>query len=72
MELILLEDVENLGRRGERVVVKDGHARNFLLPRKLALPATDRGVKMMQHVEKMRAVREQKVHREELSLLPDE
>jgi large subunit ribosomal protein L9 len=64
MELILLEDVENLGKRGERVAVKDGHARNFLLPRKLALPATDRGVKMMQHVEKMRAVREQKVHRE--------
>lgn len=64
MELILLEDVENLGKRGERVVVKDGHARNFLLPRRLALPATNRGVKMMQHVEKMREVREQKVHRE--------
>jgi large subunit ribosomal protein L9 len=64
MELILLEDVESLGKRGERIVVKDGYARNFLLPRKLALPATDRGVKMMQHVEKMRAVREQKIHKE--------
>ena len=64
MELILLEDVENLGKRGERLVVKDGYARNFLLPRKLALPATDRGVKMLQHAEKMRAVREVKIHKE--------
>ncbi|MFZ1947433.1 MAG: 50S ribosomal protein L9 [bacterium] len=64
MELILLEDVESLGKRGERIVVKDGYARNFLLPRKLALPANDRGVKMMQQVEKMRAVRELKIHKE--------
>jgi large subunit ribosomal protein L9 len=64
MELILLDDVESLGKRGERIVVKDGYARNFLLPRKLALPATDRGVKMMQQVEKMRAVRELKIHKE--------
>jgi large subunit ribosomal protein L9 len=64
MELILIEDVESLGKRGEKIVVKDGYARNFLLPRKLALPATDRGVKMMQHVEKMRTVKEAKIHKE--------
>lgn len=40
MEVILREHVENLGRRGEVVKVADGYARNFLLPRKLALPAT--------------------------------
>ena len=40
MEVILKEDVANLGLRGEVVKVADGYARNFLLPRKLALQAT--------------------------------
>ena len=40
MEVILREHVDNLGRRGEIVKVSDGYARNFLLPRKLALLAT--------------------------------
>jgi len=41
MEVILREHVDNLGRRGEIVKVADGYARNFLLPRKLALLATE-------------------------------
>src|SRR3546814_17774719 len=41
MEVILLERVEKLGQMGEVVKVKDGYARNFLLPRKKALRATD-------------------------------
>jgi large subunit ribosomal protein L9 len=41
MEVILREHVDNLGRRGEIVKVADGFARNYLLPRKLALPATE-------------------------------
>jgi large subunit ribosomal protein L9 len=40
MEVILREHVDNLGRRGEVVKVADGYARNYLLPRKLALPVT--------------------------------
>jgi large subunit ribosomal protein L9 len=40
MEIILKDDVENLGHRGDLVKVADGYARNFLLPRKLALQAT--------------------------------
>src|SRR5215472_6959372 len=40
MEVILKEDVANLGNRGEVVKVADGYGRNFLLPRKLALQAT--------------------------------
>jgi large subunit ribosomal protein L9 len=40
MEVILREHVENLGSRGEIVKVADGYARNYLLPRKLALPVT--------------------------------
>lgn len=41
MEVILREHVDNLGRRGEIVKVAEGYARNFLLPRKLALPVTE-------------------------------
>jgi large subunit ribosomal protein L9 len=41
MEVILREHVENLGQRGEIVKVADGYARNYLLPRKLALAATE-------------------------------
>ena len=41
MEVILRDHVENLGKRGEIVKVADGYARNYLLPRKLALLATE-------------------------------
>ncbi len=41
MDVILRQDVENLGRAGELVSVKDGYARNFLLPRGLAYVATE-------------------------------
>jgi large subunit ribosomal protein L9 len=41
MEVILKEHVEHLGQRGEVVKVANGYARNFLLPRKLALAVTD-------------------------------
>ena len=40
MELILLKDVEHVGRKGDVIRVKDGFARNFLLPQNLALPST--------------------------------
>ncbi|MGH9591274.1 MAG: 50S ribosomal protein L9 [Terracidiphilus sp.] len=41
MEVILKEDIANLGQRGDVVKVADGYGRNFLLPRKLALQATE-------------------------------
>ena len=40
MEIILRDHVDHLGQRGDVVKVADGYARNYLLPRKLALPAT--------------------------------
>jgi large subunit ribosomal protein L9 len=64
MEVILLEDVKNLGKGGEKVQVKDGYARNYLLPRKLALPATASGLRMLKEEEKRKAVREVKMQRE--------
>jgi large subunit ribosomal protein L9 len=48
MEVILREHVDHLGRRGEIVKVADGYARNFLLPRKLALPATEGNKKQVE------------------------
>jgi large subunit ribosomal protein L9 len=41
MEVILLEDITGLGKRGAAIKVADGYARNFLLPRKLALKVTE-------------------------------
>ncbi|HZM95815.1 MAG TPA: 50S ribosomal protein L9 [Vicinamibacterales bacterium] len=55
MEVILREHVDNLGRRGEIVKVAAGYARNYLLPRKLALPATEGNKK---HVERERKIME--------------
>jgi large subunit ribosomal protein L9 len=53
MQIILQEDVDKLGNRGELVTVAEGYARNFLLPRKMALEATPGNMKRL---EKMRAV----------------
>ena len=53
MEVILREHVDNLGERGQIVKVADGYARNYLLPRKLALPATDGN---RRHVERERKI----------------
>lgn len=49
MKVILLEDIDTLGKMGDTVNVKDGYARNFLIPRKLALPATARNLKAQDH-----------------------
>jgi len=45
MKVILLKDVKGLGKEGELVNAKDGYARNFLIPRKLAVEATDANLK---------------------------
>jgi len=52
MQIILQEDVEKVGTRGQLVEVREGYARNFLLPKKLALEATPGNLKRL---EKMRA-----------------
>ena len=47
MEVILREEVEKLGHRGQVVKVAEGFARNFLLPRRLAVPATEANKKIV-------------------------
>jgi len=48
MEIILREDIESLGTRGQVVKVAEGYARNFLLPKKLAVAATDSNRKIVE------------------------
>ncbi len=48
MEVILREDIEKLGSRGDIVKVADGYARNFLLPKRLAVPATEANKKIVE------------------------
>jgi large subunit ribosomal protein L9 len=52
MRIILQEDIEKLGTRGQVVEVASGYARNYLLPRKLGIPASDANLKQL---EKIRA-----------------
>jgi large subunit ribosomal protein L9 len=54
MEIILLEEVEGLGRRGDKVKVAHGYARNYLLPRKLALAATSGGARIFMESERIK------------------
>ena len=56
MELILREEIKNLGNRGEIVRVADGYARNFLLPKRLAVLATEANKKIVEQ-ERMAHVR---------------
>ena len=57
MEVILLSDIEKLGREGDQVKVADGYARNFLLPRKLALRCTKANQQVVEAIFKKREAR---------------
>lgn len=57
MKVILRKDVHNVGRAGEVKQVKDGHARNFLLPRGLVEPATEGALKAWKNSEDKRSKR---------------
>ena len=58
MKVILLQDVKGQGKRGQLIDVSDGYARNFLLPRKLAVPATAENINTMKMQEKAKAAQE--------------
>jgi large subunit ribosomal protein L9 len=58
MEVILREHVENLGQRGDIVKVAEGYARNYLLPRKLALAVTDSNKRQIERERKIAEARE--------------
>ena len=60
MEVILREDIETLGSRGAVVKVAAGYARNFLLPKRLAVPATDSNRKIVEQEREAHLRREAK------------
>lgn len=69
MEVILQEDVKSLGKAGEVVAVKEGYARNFLLPQGKAIPADVQNLKALEHHKKALSGRQAKLkkQREELA-----
>lgn len=58
MRLILRQDIAGVGKRGDMVSVSDGHARNYLLPRGLAIPASDGAVAQAEAMRRRRDLRE--------------
>ena len=68
MDIILREDVENLGSRGDMVKVAAGYARNFLLPRRLAVAATDSNRKIVEQERQSHLRREAKAEGEAAEL----
>ena len=62
MEVILLEDVKSLGKKGQIVKINDGYARNFVLPKKLGLEATPKNLNDL----KLKKANEDKVAKEKL------
>ena len=60
VEVILIDDVEGLGKKGATVKVKNGYARNFLVPRKLAIPAGLKAAKVFLAMAKQRDIAKDK------------
>jgi large subunit ribosomal protein L9 len=61
MEIILVQDVDNLGSANEKVNVKNGYARNFLIPRKLAVEANPSNLKQLEERLKQQKKKEEKL-----------
>jgi large subunit ribosomal protein L9 len=61
MKVFLKEDVKNLGRIGEVVTVSDGYARNFLLPKKMAVEANTKNIKEFEHHKRVLQERAAKI-----------
>ncbi len=64
MKIVLRTDVENVGRRGEVIRVADGYARNYLLPKRMALEATPGNLKQIEQERRVRAVHEAREKKE--------
>jgi len=64
IQVILHEDLKNVGKSGELVRVRPGFARNFLIPRSLAVPATAHNIKHIEHEQRISAARAAKAKAE--------
>ena len=61
MEILLKKEVKNLGKPGDVVKVKDGYWRNYLSPQGLAIPATDKNLKVIQNEKKIEEKKNEKI-----------
>ncbi len=68
MEIILLQDVQNLGSKDDMITVKDGYGRNFLIPGKKAIVATESAKKVLAENTRQRAHKEAKLKNEALAI----
>jgi large subunit ribosomal protein L9 len=64
MEIILKQDIANLGVKNDIVTVKDGYARNYLIPKGFAIAATPSTKKMYEEIARQRAHKEEKIKQE--------
>lgn len=64
MEVILTQDVRSLGYKNDMISVKDGYARNYLIPKRLAKLATETNKKVLAEVVKQKAHKEEKILKE--------
>ena len=69
MEVILKEDIVNLGKIGDIVRVRDGYARNYLLPRGLVLEANKKNLRTFEHQKKLVGDQKQKILRQAQSVV---
>lgn len=68
MKVILIQDVQGLGKSASLVKVKDGFAHNFLIPKKLALPATQANIKILEQQKQKKAQESEKLHKQAQAL----
>ncbi len=68
MEIIMQEEVSNLGQIGDVVTVRNGYARNYLLPRGLAVEANRRNVRMLDHTKRLLAEKKDRLRRQARAL----
>ena len=61
MKVILIKDIANLGEIGDELEVKDGYARNYLIPKEIAIPATKSALRILEEKKKEKARLEQKL-----------
>jgi len=68
MKVILIKDFEKLGNNGDIVEVKDGYARNYLIPRKICIPATPENLRKREELLKLKKLREEREKQEALRI----
>jgi len=70
MKIILRQDVDKIGKLGETVNIKDGYARNYMIPRGLALEATDKNLKIIEK-ERQELAKKKEKERKDIEALAE-